>query len=116
MQIAVPNQSNKEQFLVLMLAFMKVSRLQLHSDKKQWANNVVVGLGRGTHSLLTNAAKGVSGVIYEPYIGVKKRGFKGGSMGFVKGIGGLFWLPVKGCFDFVAQPVCGFINTPTYLY
>jgi len=34
----------------------------------------------------------------------------------VKGIGGLVSHPVKGTFDFVAQPIVGIVNTPNYIY
>ncbi len=33
-----------------------------------------------------------------------------------KGIGGLVAYPIKGTFDFVAQPIAGIINTPNYIY
>lgn len=95
---------------------MKVSRLQIRDNEGYWAGNVVEGLGRGTQSLLYNTIKGFSGVLYEPYIGAKMRGIKGGSIGFFKGLTGLIFKPIRGCFDFVTQPVAGFLNTPNYIY
>jgi hypothetical protein len=52
--------------------------------------------------LLKNAARGVSGILYEPYIGAKTKGIKGGGIGVFKGIGGFVYKPLRGCFDFVA--------------
>lgn len=33
-----------------------------------------------------------------------------------KGIGGLVGRPIKGGFDFIAQPLVGVLNTPTFIY
>jgi hypothetical protein len=34
----------------------------------------------------------------------------------MKGVGGLFAYPVKGTFDFIAQPIAGIFNTPNFIY
>ena len=81
---------------------MKASRLPFPPPDSYWANNVVKGVGRGTSSILYGVARGLGGIVYDPYIGAKNNGFKGGSFGVVKGIGGLVGRPIKGCFDFVA--------------
>ena len=81
-----------------------------------WAPNLVRGVGRGTGSLVYGVCRGVGGVVYEPYIGAKQRGFRGMSLGFFKGLGGLIGRPIKGGFDFLAQPIAGALNTPNYLY
>jgi len=47
-------------------------------------------------------ARGVSGILYEPYIGAVNQGFKGGCLGIFKGLGGLVGRPLKGTFDFIA--------------
>lgn len=65
---------------------------------------------------MQNLAWGVGGVFYEPYLGVKKRGIYGGCVGIVKGIGGLVQRPLKGGFEFFAQPVAGLCNTPGFIY
>ena len=61
-------------------------------------------------------ATGLGGVFYEPYIGAKKHGFRGGFVGVGKGLGGLIGRPVKGVFDFLAQPIVGLRNTPNFIY
>jgi len=66
--------------------------------------------------MLYGVARGFGGIVYEPYIGVKQKGLKGGSIGVFKGLGGMVVRPIKGCFDFVAQPIVGIINTPHYIY
>lgn len=38
------------------------------------------------------------------------------SIGLFKGIGGLIGRPIKGGFDFLAQPIAGALNTPNFLY
>ena len=54
--------------------------------------------------------------MYDPYIGSKTNGFKGACLGIFKGIGGLVGRPIKGGFDFIAQPLVGVINTPSFIY
>jgi hypothetical protein len=87
--------------LILIQAFMKASRLP-YPKESYWASNIVYGIGCGTSSLLYGVIRGVGGVVYDPYIGCKQRGLKGGGIGVVKGLGGLVGRPIKGCFDFVA--------------
>lgn len=81
-----------------------------------WAGNIVSGIGYGTSSMIYGVMRGVGGVVYDPYIGMKQKGLRGGSIGVVKGLGGLVGRPIKGCFDFVAQPIVGVINTPHWMY
>lgn len=95
---------------------MRASRLPHQPKQSYWASNVVFGVGSGTHSLITGVFRGVGGVLYEPYIGIKSNGLRGGFVGIFKGIGGLGWRPIKGGFDFIAQPVAGILNTPGYIY
>lgn len=33
-----------------------------------------------------------------------------------RGLGGLVGRPIKGTFDFFAQPIVGVVNTPSYIY
>jgi hypothetical protein len=94
---------------------MRASRLP-HPIYSYWASNVVVGVGRGTHSMLYGFLRGVGGVVYDPYIGCKEGGLVGGGIGVFKGLGGLAGRPIKGCFDFIAQPIVGLFWTPHYLY
>ena len=84
------------------MAFMHASRRPYPPKDSYWANNIISGVGVGSTSLVKEIAKGVGGVVYEPYLEVKKDGIKGLPLGFVKGIGGLVGRPVKGVFDFVA--------------
>jgi hypothetical protein len=58
----------------------------------------------------------VVGVISEPVKGAKKRGIKGGAIGFGKGILGLVCKPVKGTIDLVTQTTRGITNTPKTMY
>ncbi len=101
---------------MLIMAFMHASRRPYPPQESYWASNIISGVGVGSSSLIKEIAKGVGGVVYEPYLEVNKYGIKGLPFGFVKGIGGLVGRPVKGVFDFVAQPVVGAFNTPSYIY
>ena len=95
---------------------MSAARLPFPPPQSYWANNVVGGVGKGTTSMLYGVARGIGGIVYDPYIGAKQSGFKGGSIGVFKGLGGVVARPIKGCFDFVAQPIVGIINTPHFIY
>jgi hypothetical protein len=66
--------------------------------------------------MLTNLFQAVAGVITEPVRGAKKRGIKGGAIGFGKGILGLVCKPVKGTIDLVTQTTRGITNTPKTMY
>ena len=101
--------------MVLIQAFLAASRLPF-PNQKYWASNVVYGVGTGTQSLFRGVIRGIGGVVYEPYHGAKTKGFRGGCYGMAKGIGGLVGRPIKGGFDFIAQPIVGVINTPTFIY
>ena len=57
--------------MILIQAFMRASRLPFPPMESYWASNVVYGVGCGTQSLFTGIARGVGGVLYEPYIGAK---------------------------------------------
>ena len=87
---------------MLIMAFMHASRRQYPAQESYWANNIISGVGAGSSSLIKEIAKGVGGVVYEPYMEVKQNGIKGLPYGFVKGIGGLLGRPIKGTFDFIA--------------
>lgn len=87
---------------MLIMAFMHASRQPYPPKPSYWASNIISGVGVGSSSLIKEIAKGVGGVVYEPYLGVKNNGIKGFPLGVVKGIGGLVGRPVKGVFDFVA--------------
>lgn len=54
--------------------------------------------------------------MYEPYIGAKQNGIKGGGIGVFKGLGGFVYRPLRGCFEFIAHPVVGMIRSPFYIY
>jgi len=94
---------------------MKASRTP-YPYESYWASNFVYGIGMGTSSIIYGVMRGVGGVVYDPYIGAKQKGLRGGGIGVVKGLGGLMARPIKGAFDFVAQPIVGVINTPHFLY
>ena len=95
---------------------MKSSRLPFPPIESYWASNVADGAKKGTSSLTWSIIRGVGGVVYDPYIGYKQGGVRSGGIGFVKGVGGLVARPIKGCFDFVAQPMAGLAFTPGYIY
>jgi len=115
LQISLPNGSGS-QLGVLLQAFMRASRLPFPPAESYWAGDVLTGVGKGTTSLVTGVRQGVSGVLHEPYRGAVERGFVGMSIGIVRGIGGFVLMPMKGGFDFIAQPIVGFFNTPQYIY
>ena len=115
-QISVPNSTSQSQYNLLVMAFMRSSRMAFPPKESYWAPNLVRGVGRGTGSLFYGIFRGLGGVVYEPYIGAKERGFRGMSIGIFKGIGGLVGRPVKGGFDFLAQPIAGALNTPNFIY
>ena len=81
---------------------MRASRLPHPPKQSYWASNVVLGVGSGTQSLISGVFRGVGGVIYEPYLGIKSNGLRGGFLGIFRGIGGLVSRPIKGGFDFIA--------------
>ena len=66
--------------------------------------------------MLYGVFRGIGGIFYDPYIGAKNKGFKGGFIGMCKGLGGLVGRPIKGGFDFVAQPIAGALFTPSFIY
>lgn len=74
-----------------------------------------MGIGRGTGSVVWEVGRGISGVVYEPYIGIKKKGFKGGMKGMGLGLAGLVGRPIKGGLTFVAQTGVGVVNTPKWI-
>ena len=94
---------------------MRASRLP-NTDSSYWATNVVSGVGLGTQSLISGVARGLHGVMYEPYAGLKKEGLYGGLTGMGRGLRYLIWRPIKGGFDFIAQPIAGALNTPKFIY
>jgi len=65
--------------------------------------------------MVWEVGRGISGVVYEPYKGAKKSGFKGGALGVGKGLVGLVGRPVKGGLTFVAQTGAGVVNTPKWI-
>lgn len=75
----------------------------------------MTGIGKGTGSLVWEVGRGISGVVYEPYKGAKKKGFKGGAIGVGKGLVGLVGRPIKGGLTFVAQTGAGVGNTPVWI-
>ena len=65
--------------------------------------------------MVWEVGRGISGVIYDPYIGAKKKGFKGGMKGVGVGLAGLVGRPIKGGLTFVAQTGAGVVNTPKWI-
>jgi len=65
--------------------------------------------------MVWEVGRGISGVVYEPYKGAKKSGFKGGALGVGKGLVGLVGRPVKGVLTFGAQTGAGVVNTPKWI-
>ena len=74
------------------------------------------GVGLGTQSLISGVARGIGGAVYEPYVGLKKSGLYGGLTGIGRGLSYLIYRPIKGGFDFIAQPIAGALNTPNFIY
>jgi len=115
LQISVPNNTSFAQFQILIQAFMRASRLPF-PDSSYWASNVVSGVGLGTQSLISGVARGIGGAVYEPYVGLKREGLYGGLTGMGRGLSYLIYRPIKGGFDFIAQPIAGALNTPNFIY
>lgn len=73
---------------------------------------MVTGVALGTKLMVESLVSAVTGVVMEPLRGAKKGGFKGGAVGFGKGILGLVCKPVAGTIDLVTYTVRGIGNTP----
>mmetsp|Transcript_35773 Transcript_35773/g.54783 ORF Transcript_35773/g.54783 Transcript_35773/m.54783 type:complete len:220 (-) Transcript_35773:1229-1888(-) len=94
---------------------MKVAALPFPDKDSQWASNVVFGVGLGAQGFIKGFAKGVSGVVTEPYKGAREKGVQGGVGGLYKGFKGLVKKPAKGVYQLFAQPIVGLSNTPGYI-
>lgn len=114
-QISLPN-GNSHRFALLLQAFMRASRVPFPELESYWAGDVVTGVGKGSYSLLVGLGRGVTGLVYEPYVGAQERGILGMSLGIFKGIGGFIIRPLVGGFEFITQPLIGIINTPKCIY
>lgn len=57
--------------------------------KKAHPSNVISGVYRGTTVLIGSVVEGVAGVVVQPVVGAKKKGFKGATLGVGKGLLGL---------------------------
>jgi hypothetical protein len=77
---------------------------------------MVSGLAYGGKSMVEHLVSAVAGVVIEPMKGAKKGGFRGGAVGFGKGILGLICKPVAGTIDLVTQTTRGIGNTPMTMY
>jgi hypothetical protein len=77
---------------------------------------MVSGMAIGTRYMVESLVSAVAGVVLEPMRGAKKGGFKGGAVGFGRGILGLVCKPVAGTIDLVTYTARGIGNTPKTVY
>ena len=94
----------------------RVFRNPITEQKRKSPGNFASGIFIGTGKMIAGFAKGIGGLIYEPYKGAKENGFKGATKGIGKGILGLVCKPVAGTIDFVTFTVRGVSNTPLSVY
>lgn len=73
---------------------------------------MVSGVGYGIQAAGYGLWDGVSGVVTQPYKGVKKDGAKGLAKGMGKGLIGLVAKPASGLVGFFGHTVQGAANTP----
>jgi hypothetical protein len=77
---------------------------------------MVSGMALGTKCMVESLVSAVAGVVIEPMRGAKKGGFKGGAVGFGRGMLGLVCKPVAGTIDLVTYTARGIGNTPKTVY
>jgi len=58
--------------------------------------NLASGIGYGSWAFCKGIVTGIGGLVYEPYIGARKKGAKGLAVGVGKGVIGLVAKPVGG--------------------
>jgi len=74
---------------------------------EEWAKNFKNGCKFGSHFAANEVRRAFTGIILEPKNGFKNKGMKGGAIGFGKGLAGFFGRPLRGGFNFIAQPIVG---------
>lgn len=67
--------------------------------------NIISGVGYGGLAFIKGIAEGVTGIIYQPYIGARKKGVSGAIVGVGKGIIGIVAKPVAGTVGLVGCTV-----------
>ncbi|KAF2069329.1 hypothetical protein CYY_009350 [Polysphondylium violaceum] len=70
------------------------------------------GTLKGVYSIGSGIINGAKGIVEQPYRGAKKEGFLGFAKGMAKGVSGVVILPVVGVMEFVTLTTQGIINTP----
>ena len=90
-----------------LLTFSDVSDHKTKNPK-----HIASGLGYGGVAFAKGFFDGITGVVYEPYKGGKKDGFKGTMKGFGRGLLGVVAKPAAGTVGLVGCTVEGTINTP----
>ena len=76
------------------------------SDKKHKnPKNLASGIGYGGMAFATGLFRGLTGIVYEPYKGARKKGVKGFGVGIGKGLVGVVAKPVGGTVGLVGCTV-----------
>ena len=84
------------------------------SDKKHKnPKNLASGIGYGGMAFATGLFRGLTGIVYEPYKGARKKGVKGFGVGIGKGLVGVVAKPVGGTVGLVGCTVQGAVSTPS---
>ena len=73
--------------------------------------NLVEGVGFGCQTAVDSLASGAFGVLYRPYIGVKREGTWGLVKGLYSGAAGLMLKPISGGLDLISKSTEGIKNT-----
>ena len=75
------------------------------------ADNVAAGIFYGSEKLGRGITAGISGLVFKPVQGFRKRGMSGAAVGFAHGVTGLVTQPVAGAIGLVAKTVEGVAST-----
>lgn len=81
--------------------FLTGQKTPRNSQKKVIPSNIASGVAFGSKAFVESLISAVAGVVLEPVKGAKTGGFKGGAVGFGKGILGLIFKPVAGTLELV---------------
>ena len=83
-----------------------------NEKKHKNPKNIASGIGYGGMAFAKGLFKGLTGIVYEPYKGAKKKGVKGFGVGMGKGLVGVVAQPVGGTVGLVGCTVQGAVSTP----
>ncbi|CDW86164.1 UNKNOWN [Stylonychia lemnae] len=79
-------------------------------------STIIDGIAYGSVSMIKEILGAVAGIVLDPILGAKSKGFKGGAQGFGKGLLGLIFKPVAGTIDLVTYTTRGLGKTPKTIH